>query len=1010
MTVVFADIVGFTSLSERRDPEQVKHLVDRCFQWLTAEVVNFGGRVDKIIGDAILALFGAPVAHEDDAERAVRAALRMQEIIDERSDELGGIVRLRVGVNTGEVLVGALAAGGDYTAMGDVVNTAQRLQSAARPGEVLVGVSTKVATERVIPYEDRGVVSAKGRDDPVQAFLARSPRTAPGERPDRTVGPLIGRDAELQVLTGVATTALANDRASLLVLLGDAGMGKSRIAAEVTNALATDRGALVLPGRCLPYGEMNSWWPLADALRSLLTIEIGDPVEVVEPQVVDLVAKTMGRDASDREVGRVTSGLIQLFGFAEANDVLDPDRAREEVVRSFVTLLDALAGEHPVVLWLSDMHWADRVVRDLLETALAALARRPVVVVATARRSALQSWNPPVGRFDTLALNLEALDTAAVDALIDALLSDTSRNLLGSAARAELRERSGGNPLFLIELLALADERRDGAMQLGESLLTMPDTLRGLIAARLDNLEPAERAVLDDAAVLGRRGRVEHLSEMAAQVRGTADITGSLAAVVARDLLRVDGAVWEFTSDLTREVAYAMLTKSVRARKHLGVAQWIEAAYAQGGIDRVADVLAHHYGQAVELLDDLGTLGHLSDHDRVRALHWIEQVSARDERLRLLPNVERLCTQGLAAADDRAVQPRLVLLVRRARARAQARDAAGALEDAAAARALAIKLGDESAHAAAQVVQGEVAQQRGDLDEAQETFRAAARRYEQVGDLEGRAEALRSLGLAELFAGRTADAERTTNDALEAFRAIDRRAGEAWALQNLAWISFAQGRIAQAEEHIGASLALFDEVGDVGGSAWARGLQGFVRLAEGDMPAAEELQISVLAEAQSSGDRWASAMMLLLGAVIRLWTGRTADAVAMATQGLSLFQSVHDRFGQARIVWPLARGQAMIGEIESARRVLDEVDRDLAGEASSSGGAGTGEDHAILAVARASVEGHAGRPEAALEVMARLTGDMGFTEVADSLRGPRPRKAPRPGWWTRSAPAQGSTW
>ncbi|HET8930909.1 MAG TPA: adenylate/guanylate cyclase domain-containing protein, partial [Acidimicrobiales bacterium] len=167
VTVVFADMVGFTSLAERRDPEQVKHLVDRCFQWMTAEIVTFGGRVDKIIGDAVLALFGAPVAHEDDAERAVRAALRMQEVIDERTDELGGVVRLRIGVNTGEVLVGALNAGGDYTAMGDVVNTANRLQTAAQPGEVLVGSTTHAATERVIPYVERGVVPAKGREEPV---------------------------------------------------------------------------------------------------------------------------------------------------------------------------------------------------------------------------------------------------------------------------------------------------------------------------------------------------------------------------------------------------------------------------------------------------------------------------------------------------------------------------------------------------------------------------------------------------------------------------------------------------------------------------------------------------------------------------------------------------------------------------------------------------------------------------------------------------------------------------
>ncbi len=225
--MLFADVVGFTTLSENRDPEQVKHLVDRCFQWLVADIVSFGGRVDKIIGDAVLALFGAPVAHEDDAERAVRAALRMQQTVTDRAHELDGAVRLRIGVNTGEVLVGALQAGGDYTAMGDVVNTANRLQTAARPGEVLVGESTHTATERIIPYVERGVVPAKGRDAPVSAWVACPPSTAPGERPNRTTGPLVGRDDEVSVLSRVASTALGNERAALLLLLGDAGMGKS---------------------------------------------------------------------------------------------------------------------------------------------------------------------------------------------------------------------------------------------------------------------------------------------------------------------------------------------------------------------------------------------------------------------------------------------------------------------------------------------------------------------------------------------------------------------------------------------------------------------------------------------------------------------------------------------------------------------------------------------------------------------------------------------------------------
>jgi class 3 adenylate cyclase/tetratricopeptide (TPR) repeat protein len=996
VTVLFADVVGFTTLSERRDPEQVKHLVDRCFQLLVADVVSFGGRVDKIIGDAILALFGAPIAHEDDAERAVRAALRMQQTVTERSAELDGAVRLRIGVNTGEVLVGALQAGGDYTAMGDVVNTANRLQTAARPGEVLVGEATFGATERVMPYTERGVVPAKGREAPVRAWIARQPLTAPGERANRKTGPLVGRDAEVSTLRSAASTALSNERASLLVLLGDAGMGKSRIAAEVTNDLTCTHDAVLLQGRCLPYGEVNAWWPLADALRGLIGVEPGEPLEVIEPRLRRLVAETARRETDDAEVTRTTSGLLQLFGFEEARTGIDPDRAREEVVRSFVMFLDDMTRQRPVILWLSDLHWADSVVNDLLSTTLASLARRPLVVQATARRSLLDSWSPPVGRFDTFALNLEALDADATDRLIDVLLGESETEELGDAARAELRERSGGNPLFLVELLALLDDQRHaqvGSMA-SDSLGELPDTLRGLVAARLDNLGAPERALIDDAAVLGRRGRVEHLAEMARQVRGVDDIAPELAEVEARDLIRIEGDVWEFCSDLTREVAYRMLTKSVRADKHLGVARWIEAQHVGPWSDRMVDQLAHHYGQAAELLADLGAVGQLSGGVRDRALHWIDEVSARGERLRLLPAVERLCTQGLALAGADPSPIRLTLLIRRARSRTLGRDAVGAGEDAAQAMALAQTFGDDVSQAAVLVIEGDLAQQAGDLAGSRRTLDRAVERYAAAGDEQGRAEALRARGMAELFAGRTAEAERTTTEARDAFQSLGLRSGEAWALQNLAWISLVQGRTTEAERRIGESLAIFGELGDSGGAAWARGLQGFVRLAEGDLVGADVLQRSVLADAQAGGDRWAAAMMQLLGSTVRLWTGRTESAVAAGRDGLAMFRAVHDHFGEARIAWPLARGLAMQGRISEALSVLDEVRRSLEGTDPESSPI---EDRATVAMALASVEVHLGRPDRALEAVdwiAKMYGiDLVVAEPAGDLGEP-PGAAP----------------
>src|SRR5436190_9229296 len=263
VTVVFADLVGYTTLSETRDPEHVKNLIDGCFERLVADIDAFGGRVDKIIGDAIVALFGAPTAHEDDAERAVRAALRMQETLSAYTADLDVDIRMRVGVNTGEVLVGALRAGGDYTAMGDVVNTANRLQSAAQPGEVLVGAATFAATRRTVRYDVLDPIDAKGREELVPAWRADGAVAPPGYRPERNRARLIGREPELGLLCHSVENAICNARASLLLLLGEAGVGKSRLAEELASHAEENHNALILEGRCVPYGEANIWWPVA---------------------------------------------------------------------------------------------------------------------------------------------------------------------------------------------------------------------------------------------------------------------------------------------------------------------------------------------------------------------------------------------------------------------------------------------------------------------------------------------------------------------------------------------------------------------------------------------------------------------------------------------------------------------------------------------------------------------------------------------------------------------------
>ena len=321
MTVLFADLVGFTGLSETMDPEQLKNLVDDCFECLVADVTAFGGQVDKIIGDAILALFGAPIAHEDDAERAVRAALRMQQSIAEHTAGIALGIEMRVGVNTGEVLVGALRAGGDYTAMGDVVNTANRLQSVARPGQVLVGPATHAATHQVVRYDHLGPVQARGREEPVEAWIAVEPSAPPGHRPRRLRAPLVGRGTELGLISRSVEMCVEHSRAQLILLIGEAGVGKSRLAEEAASLAEATHEAAVLEGRCVPYGEANIWWPIGEMLRDGTGIHADDSPDVARRRCIGAVAAVLEQPATSDAVAPRRRGPALLHGL--------PDSARQ---------------------------------------------------------------------------------------------------------------------------------------------------------------------------------------------------------------------------------------------------------------------------------------------------------------------------------------------------------------------------------------------------------------------------------------------------------------------------------------------------------------------------------------------------------------------------------------------------------------------------------------------------------------------------------------------------------
>jgi class 3 adenylate cyclase/tetratricopeptide (TPR) repeat protein len=921
VTVLFADLVGFTAMSERRDPEQVKRLVDHCFERLVADIEAFGGRVDKIVGDAILALFGAPIAHEDDPERAVRAALQLHDTVSIARAELGVDVRLRVGVNSGEVLVGALRAGGDYTAMGDVVNTAQRLQTAAEPGQVVVGQATYRATRRAVTYRSAGAVAAKGKDAPVPAWVAEGADLPPGYRPDRHRAPLVGRDDEVALLSHALKVSVTRGRAALLLVLGEAGVGKSRLAEEAAEEARSCHGALVLQGRCVPYGEANVWWPIADAVRSGCGVEPGDSNDVVAEKVRTTVDDALGADDT---VDRVVDGLLHLLGFEVLCDI-DAARARDEATRSLLAFVGAVAQRRPLTVVLSDLHWADDAVLEVVGALLAGNSRTPFVVLATARPSLTDRWSPPEGSHHSVVVHLDPLERAAAAELLHCLASDRLA-ALDEHAVDDLLDRASGNPFFLEELVSWLE---------GSRPTDVPDTLRGLVAARLDGLTMSERRVLEDAAVLGSNGRLDWLTTMHREMHGSdSAVAGALAGLQVKDVIAVDGTSWEFRSELVREVAYGTMTKERRAKVHGSIAGWLEAERPDH--DAVVDSIAHHYGRAAALTAELGGSPRLPGDVYGRAVRWLRNAGERAVHADTPRRAALLFSEALTildinpgCADNGCPDDRIALLLARSGVYGELREMGPSRADADTARAIAEAAGDEHAAVRAIVAVADAALKASSPDEAEALLDQALRRADAAGDDAGRAAALRARGFAALMRNDPEAAVASLEPALELYGTLNDRRGRAWALQNLSWAHFISGRISDAEVLLHDSAALFAEIGDKGGLGWAMGLLAFTRFHLGHTDEAEAMADDVFGAAGAAGDRWAVGMGQVLTASIHLWTGRAESAVEQASAALATFDGIDDDYGRVQAVLPLGRALVTAGRVDEGFKVLEQARESL---------------------------------------------------------------------------------
>jgi class 3 adenylate cyclase/tetratricopeptide (TPR) repeat protein len=967
VTVLFADLVGFTALAERMDPEQVKRLVDGAFGRLVDDVVSFGGSVDKLLGDGIVALFGAPVAHEDDAERAVRAALRMHRTLDGLEVPL----RMRIGINTGEVLVGTVAST-DYTAMGDVVNLASRLQAAAEPGGVLVGESTFNLTVGSIEFGEMIETQARGRDQEVRAWPVVGTITAPGERVRRTDLPLIGRTAEMGLADAALTLSLGQRRSLLLNVVGESGVGKTRLVEEIIDAvllhaghgrgLAGDGhpadGATVLEGVCLPYGETNAWAPLATALADHLGVDPNGPVEELraeaerkaralarrdrptpsEPSPVTLVGDAAAADdvaadatatddvaadatatdvlddalVEDAIVERVVEVFVHLFGHASALDGLEPAARIDLVHRAVARVVGWRAEVAPLVLWLDDLHWADPQLIDLLEHLLSSFSRVPFVLVTSMRADSGLEWPPPASRASVVSLSIQPLARSESDELARELLADVGDGVVDQRVLGTLYDRSGGNPLFLQQLADVVAD--DPAAEL-------PDSLRALIAARLDQLPSEERQILDNAAVLGSTGSIDGLERFAAAMRQGFD-RAPLLRLEAKGLLEVDGQRWRFRSDSVRDAAYQTLTKSSRAQRHAGVA----ASYQRHAPTAYED-LAHHTASAAELVAELGPVPMVPATIRDDAVRYLDLAAERARETGANRRIVRHATRALDLIGDHpaTTAERMRFLILRSSAAIELRDYVMAVGDLAAVLDDAVARGDVEQEGIARRQLGSVRMLEGDAVAARAEFGRSIELLREAGSTKALADALRNRGFMELFGGSLAEAEWFFGEAEAEYRALDDERGLAYIDQHRAWAGFLSGDLELADQRLHRAAATLDRLGDRNGVGWAFGLLAFVRFFQRRFDEAEDLASIVRSEAHERGDDWAAAMMQTLLADLRLWQGRLDEALANAEQARSRFRRIGDRFGLVQALAALVRTQIALGRSGPSQRTLEEL-------------------------------------------------------------------------------------
>jgi class 3 adenylate cyclase/tetratricopeptide (TPR) repeat protein len=734
VTVLFADIANSTPLADVLDPEELRGLLSAFFAAMSREIHRHGGTVEKYIGDAIMAVFGLPTAHEDDPIRALRAALAMRRALarfnDERraADPAATLLQMRIGVNTGEVVAasGTVDADGrDFLVTGDAVNVAARLEQEAAPDAIVVGARTYRATSGAVRYRALQPVAARGKAKPVPAWAAlemvdQSPVPAPRPRGlDGSQPPLVGREQEMDLLRTVFARAVGERRPHAVTVLGVPGIGKTRLVREFVTGLTEDAGAggaasnsqppdgmasdvpLVLESRCPPYGEGITYWPLADILRKYCGLASLGSADRERDVLLANVRHALRSARRGEDAITIAAYLGHTIGIEtpERRQALlptDAQQLREGLFRAWRVFFEALATMRPLVLLIDDIHWADDALLDLLATIPSRLGGAALLLLTPARpelRDRRPEWGG--GQPNEITLELEPLSDVACAQLVNMLLPGAG---VPDSLRSGILAKAEGNPFYVEEIIRMLADRgilvlEDGSgagtndpaddrcgWKVAEGWETssevvdpvIPDTVQGVLAARLDLLAPTERALLQHASIIGRQFWSSALSALATSMSRKA-IESQIAPLVRKGMVQPSDhvsslvpageSVYTFRHALTREVTYATIPRSRRANEHARLAAWLEQR-ARGKSDTFVELIAHHY------LEFYRQASHTDPRSiarriavRAKVIHYLEEAGTVAMARHALVKADQYFSDALEVATDALAAPSAPLQV-----------------------------------------------------------------------------------------------------------------------------------------------------------------------------------------------------------------------------------------------------------------------------------------------------------------------------------------------------------